>query len=62
MHTPASVQRYVRALAALAGFCTAFIAYAQAPEAVGATVEGNGGARDKAAQAAVGFLKMTFAH
>ena len=34
MHTPASVKGYVCALAALAGFCVAFIAHAQAPEVV----------------------------
>lgn len=34
MHTPTSMKRYVRALAAFAGFCAAFIAHAQAPEVV----------------------------
>ena len=34
MHTPALVKGYVCALAALAGFCVAFIAHAQAPELV----------------------------
>jgi len=34
MHTPTSVKGYVRALAALAGFCAACIAHAQAPEVV----------------------------
>ncbi|MEP7062775.1 MAG: dienelactone hydrolase family protein [Betaproteobacteria bacterium] len=40
----------------------AFTAAQGACRAVGATVEGNHGARDKAAQAAVGFLKKTFAN
>ena len=34
MHVPASMKRCVRAFAAFAGFCAAFIAYAQAPEVV----------------------------
>lgn len=40
----------------------AFTAAQGACRAVGANVEGNHGARDKAAQAAVGFLKKTFAN
>jgi len=40
----------------------AYAAMLKSCTAVGATVEGNNGARDKAAQAAIAFLKKTFAH
>jgi len=40
----------------------AYLAALKGCGAVGATVEGNTRARDKAAQAAVGFLKKTFAN
>lgn len=40
----------------------AYAAMLKSCTAVGATVEGNSTARDKAAQAAVAFLKKTFAH